>query len=223
MAPAERQPPEVVDVSAVARDVVGLEMLGGGERRESRKQESGSREPQETGNRKQGTGSSESPRVQDAGFSGVGEGNVGRETVVDGGREGTGEGDGVVRWRLVGAEEPIQAVARADELREVLLNILENARLAGASTVELHCGRRDGRVVIEVIDDGSGVPAHVLPRVVEPHKNNRTAGGGLGVAQMPQIVESWGGAIAIASTEGEGTRVRIELAAHDGAEAEGAG
>ena len=223
MAPAERQPPEVVDVSAVARDVVGLEMLGGGERRESRKQESGSREPQETGNRKQGTGSSESPRVQDAGFSGVGEGNVGRETVVDGGREGTGEGDGVVRWRLVGAEEPIQAVARADELREVLLNILENARLAGASTVELHCGRRDWRVVIEVIDDGSGVPAHVLPRLFEPHFSTRSSGSGLGLAMSRQIVESWGGAIAIASTEGEGTRVRIELAAHDGAEAEGAG
>ncbi|HEU4586957.1 MAG TPA: ATP-binding protein, partial [Gemmatimonadaceae bacterium] len=215
MAPAERQPPEVVDVSAVAHDVVGLEMLGGGERRESRKQEAGSRKQEE--------GGSDNQRVKEAGFRGEGEGNEGREAVVDGGREGKGERNGVVRWRLVGAEEPIQAVARADELREVLLNILENARLAGASTVELHCGRRDGRVVIEVIDDGSGVPAHVLPRLFEPHFSTRSSGSGLGLAMSRQIVESWGGAIAIASTEGEGTRVRIELTAHDGAAAEEAG
>ncbi len=141
----------------------------------------------------------------------------------EGGGGGGGERDGVVRGRWVGAEEPIRAVARADELREVLLNILENARLAGASIVELHCGRRDGRVVIEVIDDGSGVPAHVLPRLFEPHFSTRSSGSGLGLAMSRQIVESWGGAIAIASTEGEGTRVRIELTAHDGAPAEGAG
>jgi nitrogen fixation/metabolism regulation signal transduction histidine kinase len=208
MAPAERQPPGVVDVSAVARDVVGLEMLGGGEKRDSRKQEAERREQLEG---------------EETASRGRGMGNARRGAVVDGGREGDGERDGAVRWRLVGAEEPIRAVARADELREVLLNILENARLAGASTVELRCGRRDVRVVIEVIDDGAGVPAHVLPRLFEPHFSTRSSGSGLGLAMSRQIVESWGGAIAIASTEGEGTRVRIELAAHDGAAAEGAG
>jgi signal transduction histidine kinase len=116
----------------------------------------------------------------------------------------------------------MRAVARADELREVLLNLLENARLAGASTVELRCARRNGRVVIEVSDDGSGVPAHVLPRLFEPHFSTRSSGSGLGLAMSRQLVESWGGAIAIASIEGEGTRVRIELSAHDDATAEGA-
>ncbi|HEU4585542.1 MAG TPA: HAMP domain-containing sensor histidine kinase, partial [Gemmatimonadaceae bacterium] len=171
----------------------------------------------------QEAGGSNSPRVQGAGFRDGEVGNGGRGAVVDGGRDREGERDGVVRWRLVGADEPIRAVARAEELREVLLNILENARLAGASTVELRCGRRDGRVVIEVIDDGSGVPAHVLPRLFEPHFSTRSSGSGLGLAMSRQIVESWGGAIAIASTEGEGTSVRIELAAHDGAALEGAG
>jgi len=134
-------------------------------------------------------------------------------------QSGDGAG-GVVNWRLLGAEEPMRAVARADELREVLLNLLENARLAGASTVELRCARRDGRVVIEVSDDGSGVPAHVLPRLFEPHFSTRSSGSGLGLAMSRQLVESWGGAIAIASVEGEGTRVRIELSAHDDATAE---
>ncbi|HET7549990.1 MAG TPA: ATP-binding protein [Gemmatimonadaceae bacterium] len=205
MAPADRQPPGVVDVSVVARDVVGLEMMGGGEGRkhgaEGRTREEGSRRQELHGNRKQETANREQ-----------GTGSASTEV-------GNGAG-AVVNWRLVGAEEPMRAVARADELREVLLNLLENARLAGASAVELRCARRDGRVVIEVSDDGSGVPAHVLPRLFEPHFSTRSSGSGLGLAMSRQLVESWGGAIAIASVEGEGTRVRIELSAHDDATAE---
>jgi signal transduction histidine kinase len=185
--------------------VVGLEMMGGGEGRkhgaEGRTREEGSRRQELHGNRKQETANREQ-----------GTGSASTEV-------GNGAG-AVVNWRLVGAEEPMRAVARADELREVLLNLLENARLAGASTVELRCARRDGRVVIEVSDDGSGVPAHVLSRLFEPHLYTRYSGSGLGLAMSRQLVESWGGAIAIASVEGEGTRVRIELSAHEDATAE---
>ncbi len=208
MAPAERQPPEVVDVSAVARDVVGLEMMGAGESRQ-REAKSGK---EEAGSRKRGTAASGER----------GRGNAGGGAAVDSGHVEE-ERDGAVRWSLVGAEEPMRAVARADELREVLLNLLENARLAGASAVELRCGRSDGRVVIEVSDDGAGVPASVLPRLFEPHFSTRSSGSGLGLATSRRLVESWGGAIAIASTEGEGTRVRIELSARDGAAEEGRG
>jgi signal transduction histidine kinase len=211
MAPADRQPPGVVDVSVVARDVVGLEMMGGVE---GRKQRPGSRK-QEAGTAQQAGG-----RIQGAdGDRGRGTRNREQGTGAASTQSGDGAG-GVVNWRLLGAEEPMRAVARADELREVLLNLLENARLAGASTVELRCARRDGRVVIEVSDDGSGVPAHVLPRLFEPHFSTRSSGSGLGLAMSRQLVESWGGAIAIASVEGEGTRVRIELSAHDDATAE---
>jgi signal transduction histidine kinase len=237
MAPADRQAPGVVDVALVARDVVGLEMMGGGEGRkqkaESRKQErqgfrkqgSGFRNHEETGNRKQEAGTAEGSgvTVQGSGTTGKREvENREQETGTASTEVGNGAGGGVT-WRLVGTDEPIRAVARADELREVLLNLLENARLAGASTVELRCARRDGRVVIEVSDDGSGVPAHVLPRLFEPHFSTRSSGSGLGLAMSRQLVESWGGAIAIASVEGEGTRVRIELAAHDDVTVEDAG
>jgi two-component system nitrogen regulation sensor histidine kinase NtrY len=188
-APAGRQPPGVVDVAAVARDVVGLERLGGG-----------------GGGGGRGGGAGEMR-------SGSSEQEPGTGTTTQ--RE-AGNGTGrPVTWRLIGADSPVTAVARADELREVLLNLLENARLAGASTVILSCVRRDGRVVIDVSDDGSGVPADVLPRLFEPHFSTRTSGSGLGLAMSRQLVESWGGAIAIASTEGEGTRVRIELSAYD--------
>jgi nitrogen fixation/metabolism regulation signal transduction histidine kinase len=120
-------------------------------------------------------------------------------------------GESEVVWRLHGAAEPLLAEARTDELREVMLNVLENARLAKARHVEVRLAASDERVTIEVIDDGSGIPALVLPRIFEPHFSTRSRGSGLGLALSRQAVEGWGGAIAIASEEGKGTTVRIEL------------
>src|SRR5665213_4393833 len=50
-------------------------------------------------------------------------------------RERLGEGD--LEWRMDGIEHPVMAYAREDELREVMLNLLENARFAGATRVEV--------------------------------------------------------------------------------------
>jgi nitrogen fixation/metabolism regulation signal transduction histidine kinase len=122
-------------------------------------------------------------------------------------------GESAVEWRVQGDAAPMHALAREDELREVILNVLENARHAEARLVDVRFVRTDGRIVVEVSDDGRGIPAHVLPRLFEPHFSTRTSGSGLGLAISRQLVESWGGEIAVASREGEGTTVRIELQA----------
>src|SRR4029079_7326892 len=46
-------------------------------------------------------------------------------------------GDSVVKWQLRGADRPMWAMARNDEMRDVLLNVFENARLSGADSVEV--------------------------------------------------------------------------------------
>jgi len=122
---------------------------------------------------------------------------------------------GEVEWQLVGADKPVSAMARSDELREVMLNVLENARLAGARRVSVCVDRNDGVVQLEVRDDGKGIPASVLPRIFEPHFSTRTSGSGLGLAISRRLVEGWGGEIAIKSTEGQGTTVRVELRCKD--------
>jgi signal transduction histidine kinase/ABC-type multidrug transport system fused ATPase/permease subunit len=122
-------------------------------------------------------------------------------------------GEEQVRWSLKGAEGPVLALARREELREVLLNVFENARLARASDVTITLASRDGRVKVSVEDNGHGIPKDVLHRVFEPHFSTRTSGSGLGLAISRRVIESWGGTIEVASEEGEGTRVQIALLA----------
>ena len=122
-------------------------------------------------------------------------------------------GEGSVDWRTSGIEDAVVAYAREDELREVMLNLLENARFAGATWVEVRVDGGGERVAIAVRDNGSGIPASVQARLFEPHFSTRTRGSGLGLAISRRLVESWGGEIAVASVEGEGTTVRIVLRA----------
>jgi two-component system, NtrC family, nitrogen regulation sensor histidine kinase NtrY len=114
--------------------------------------------------------------------------------------------------------EPALALARGDELREVLLNLFENARLARASEVTAKvCTDRleDGTpaVQIAVTDDSTGIAEDVLPRIFEPHFSTRTSGSGLGLAITRRLVESWGGTVTIESALGRGTTVRVTLRA----------
>jgi two-component system nitrogen regulation sensor histidine kinase NtrY len=122
-------------------------------------------------------------------------------------------GEGEVVWRVNGADQPALAIASNDELREVLLNVLENARLANARHVDVGVSSRGERVEIGVADDGVGIPDDVLPKIFEPHFSTRTSGSGLGLAISRSLVDAWGGEITVSSTRGEGTRVVIALAA----------
>jgi two-component system nitrogen regulation sensor histidine kinase NtrY len=95
--------------------------------------------------------------------------------------------------------------ARPDELKEVLVNLVENARNAGARTVRIEIAPR----VLTVRDDGRGIPVADLPRIFEPRFSTTTSGAGLGLSIVKRLVESWGGTISAESREGKGTAVRV--------------
>ena len=125
-------------------------------------------------------------------------------------------GEGQVDWGCRVDGEVPSALAQPDELRKVLLNLFENARLADARTVTATVQAvghedRSARVRIEVSDDGSGIAGDVLPKIFEPHFSTRTSGSGLGLAITRRVVESWGGEVTIESAIGAGTTVRVEL------------
>ncbi len=107
--------------------------------------------------------------------------------------------------------------ARPGEVKEVILNLLENARDAvdGKGSVELQLYAVGDRVVLDVVDDGPGIPPELLPRIFEPHFSTRSTGTGLGLAIVRRIVESWGGSIGVESETGHGTVMHVRMLAAD--------
>jgi signal transduction histidine kinase len=78
--------------------------------------------------------------------------------------------------------------------------------------VELATCALDGdRVRVVVRDTGAGIAPADLPRVFEPYFTTRRTGSGLGLAITRNIVEGLGGSIAVDSTPGEGTEIRVDL------------
>jgi signal transduction histidine kinase len=104
-----------------------------------------------------------------------------------------------------GAVPPV--AARRDEVKEVLVNLLENARDAGATRIIVALGF-DG---FSVRDDGTGIAPELLPRIFEPRFSTTTSGSGLGLSIVRRLVEGWGGSVDVASTPGQGTVVSVRL------------
>jgi nitrogen fixation/metabolism regulation signal transduction histidine kinase len=99
------------------------------------------------------------------------------------------------------------ASARRDEVKEVLINLLENARNAGARRVTVRVA--EGGCGLAVEDDGRGIAPDALPRVFDPAFSTTSSGSGLGLAIARRLVESWGGTIGLTSALERGTTVSI--------------
>ena len=112
------------------------------------------------------------------------------------------------------------AVAMADAglLERVLANLIDNAlRYAPGSPVRVNAGRVGRRVLINVIDQGPGVPRGSEEQLFEPFQRlgdrvNRS-GVGLGLSVARGFVEAMGGTISATDTPGGGLTLVIELVA----------
>ncbi|GBD31191.1 Sporulation kinase D [bacterium HR33] len=112
----------------------------------------------------------------------------------------------------VSAPGSVFAVTRRDELKEVVLNLVENSRNAGAGEIVVEIEQRaGGGACLRVRDDGCGIAPEDLPRIFEPQFSTTTSGTGLGLAICRRLVRSWGGTIEVESELGKGTVVKLEL------------
>ena len=119
-----------------------------------------------------------------------------------------------LRVRVELAPDAPEVEADADQVKRVLLNVINNALEAMAASggeLRLRTASEDGGLVIRVEDDGPGVED--VERIFEPHYTTKVKGTGLGLAIARQIVEEHGGRIAAESTPGSGMSVRIFLPA----------
>jgi signal transduction histidine kinase len=110
-----------------------------------------------------------------------------------------------------------QVAADADQLQQVFLNLLLNARDAmpegGSLRVSTCHDRRGGEVVVEIADTGPGIAPEHLAHVFDPFFTTKPAGRGtgLGLAVCYGIVTAHGGRISLAPNDSRGTRVTVAL------------
>jgi two-component system nitrogen regulation sensor histidine kinase NtrY len=103
-----------------------------------------------------------------------------------------------------------------------LTNLLKNA----AEAIEGQDGGKPGRIemryleepvaqavrqVIEVTDNGPGLPVEQRARLTEPYVTTRAKGTGLGLAIVRKIMEDHGGRLVLLDNEGGGAKVRLEF------------
>jgi signal transduction histidine kinase len=94
------------------------------------------------------------------------------------------------------------------KLRQVLLNLAENARHAMSEGGTLTLGlakETNGRLRFTVQDTGCGIPPESLTKIFDAFFSMKDDGNGLGLSIVKQIVESSGGAIHVRSEVGHGT------------------
>ncbi|GAB4092938.1 ATP-binding protein [Flaviaesturariibacter terrae] len=119
-----------------------------------------------------------------------------------------------------GCEAPLNVWADKEKIRQVLINLVDNAikygRQGGSVTASLY--NTDGRnILVEISDDGMGIPEGSVTRVFE--RFYRTPGGrgrditgsGLGLSICKHIIEAHGHTIHVRSTEDVGTTIGFTL------------
>ncbi|UYY60039.1 sensor histidine kinase [Sphingomonas sp. S2-65] len=117
-----------------------------------------------------------------------------------------------LRVEIEAPEGLVAAAVQAASLEAILTGLVENGRQAGAGQVRLVARKEAGFVVLEVADDGSGIPAADRARVFEPFFTSRRASGGtgLGLPIARSLLEAQGGSIALAE-DGPGTRFVLRI------------
>jgi len=126
-----------------------------------------------------------------------------------------------VHQRFDATDVALHALADAQRLRQVLLNIGSNAIKYNQPAGRVHWSVRKGaagRVVVTVSDSGTGMTTDELARLFQPferlgRETSNVEGSGLGLVISRRLVDAMGGRLQIASEPGVGTQVSIELPA----------
>ena len=108
--------------------------------------------------------------------------------------------------------QPLRVTANANELKQVVLHLVANARQAmpNGGTVTVGVSRGPEHATVSVADEGPGIPEDSRERIFEPFATTRVDGTGLGLAVSRAIARSHGGDLGL-DAGGPGARFVLRL------------
>jgi PAS domain S-box-containing protein len=98
------------------------------------------------------------------------------------------------------AAQPFRIRGDSTSLMQMFINLLENALDHTGADAEIDCAvieNRSGRIVFSIRDNGSGIPAEILPKIFDPFFTTRKSGTGLGLSIVRRIVDNHQGTITV--------------------------
>ena len=130
-----------------------------------------------------------------------------------------GLGDRNVAVTVTGAE-PVRVEMPPDALKQILLNLVQNAldAIEEDGAIDVRVERAGANARIDVVDTGHGIGADALPQIFDPFFTTKAdvRGVGLGLFTAAGIVRSYGGRIAAANRrDGAGARLTVEVPVHE--------
>ncbi|MBI3291445.1 MAG: hypothetical protein HYZ73_01350 [Elusimicrobia bacterium] len=118
-----------------------------------------------------------------------------------------------VQWRIDCRHNGATVQADADQIRQVLINLIQNAAdaMPAGGTLTLATQANNSHLELTVSDTGTGIPKELLPKIFDPFVTTKDHGNGLGLAMVHSIVRAHHGTIHAASTPGRGTTFTLRL------------
>ena len=102
-------------------------------------------------------------------------------------------------------------------VKQALINLLKNAEAAmkgRKGVLEIKTGLKDSKILLEIKDNGTGIPDRIIGRIFEPYFTTKDFGSGIGLTLVYKIIKEHKGDITISSSEGKGTSFTLSFPAH---------
>jgi two-component system sensor histidine kinase HydH len=135
---------------------------------------------------------------------------IANDLVVLAGKSGRGAD---VQMRYEGPAEAL-VLADAAQMRQVMWNLMRNAIQASSPGSEVVMRVRDGEAgerLVEVIDQGPGIPQSTRDRIFDAFFTTRSHGMGIGLAVVKRVVDDHGFTVEAESGDGAGTTFRVRI------------
>jgi len=117
------------------------------------------------------------------------------------------------------SSERVMIEGDQSRLKQVVVNLLDNAikYTPNGGRIKLKIAQEEGNAVLDVADDGIGIPPEALPHVfkrffrVDGSRSRDQGGAGLGLSIVKSICDAHGARVEVSSNPGQGSRFRIRL------------